>query len=95
MLVALTLPVGIWFFYLAFNASRKLRLVWISPAILMILSCLTLVVDPVPPEEVSDVTQWQSIWLLTELLIRAGIVSISLLVTAVYWLSPRRDDLNT
>jgi len=82
--------IGVWFLYLAFKGRRKIRLVWLLPACLWFLSCLTLVLDPVPPSDISDIDQWQGIWFLAEVAVRAGVGILSLLVFVIYRLSPAK-----
>jgi len=80
--------IGVWFLYLAFKGRRKLRLVWLLPACLWALSCLTLVLDPGPPSDITDIDQWQGSSFLAEVAVRVGLVLLSLFVFVIYRLSP-------
>ncbi len=55
LLAVVSVLIAIWFFRFAFTAQRKFRLIWLLPACLWVLSCLTLVFDPMPPKDITDV----------------------------------------
>ncbi len=84
LLAVVSVLIAIWFFRFAFTAQRKFRLIWLLPACLWVLSCLTLVFNPIPPKDITDVTQWQGIWLLVEAGIRIVVSIISLIVFVIY-----------
>ncbi len=91
LVAVVSIFIGVWFLYLAFKGRRKIRLVWLLPACLWFFSCLTLVLNPEPPSDISDVGQWQGSLFLAEVAVRVGIGVLSLLVFVSYRLSSEKE----
>ncbi len=90
-LVVLTLVVAIFLFKLSSDGKRKLAKIWVLGGAIWVLSCWSVVVDPYPPSDITDIETWQGVSFMFELAIRAGVFVVTLLLSIIYYLSPLKD----
>jgi len=89
-LVIISLAIALLLFWQSYRGKRKLAKIWILPACVWVLSCITLILDPTPPPDITDTTQWQGIWLISEVVVRGVVSLFTLIICGVYFISPLR-----
>jgi hypothetical protein len=89
-LAVISLFIALLLFWQSYRGKRKLAKIWLLPAFAWFLSCITVVLDPSPPADITDTTQWQGIWFMLEIAVR-GVVSIfTLIICVLYFMSPTK-----
>jgi len=87
-LVVISLFIALLLFWQSYRGKRKLAKIWLLPACSWILSCTTLVLDPTPPPDITDTTQWQGIWFMAEVVVRGVVAVFTLIILGIYFMSP-------
>ena len=88
-LVVISLAIAVLLFVLSSLGKRKLAKIWILASCAWALSCITLVLYPFPPPDISDISQWQGVWLMLEVVTRGVVGLFSLVILGIYLMSPK------